>query len=309
MEKILRPDVKPSIPHNCSIQFCDPLNATGLIKRGLMVSSSHYPDNLYICKYGQVHECLPATCMAAEVCPVSGASYGVIEEYDFYDPDDARTWAKPGAPNNPTVKRTSAIDPYDRAFGMIDTILYSTHREHVHREWVTQQKKRAKKEKDHYAGECRTTHVPVNLIKLLMIESHAGSNSSGGLSILKRDVDVISRYAGYAVQVYRNVQTYVREKISIEAITLAVLYKMQQGMIVNDVTIIPLERFLLEHLPLINDLPKFKINKKLYTAGERLIFLMLENAHKQGKTDEELAIHEDLQNGEKLFKIGEHERV
>lgn len=297
----------PFKEHDCSLGFCDPLNELGLMSRGILPHGPPtVPDNLYVCKYGQTHQCLPEKCMALEVCPISGASYGIIQEYGCYDPDDSRTWGKAGAP----APGTSAIDSEEISKEercvetLVETILYSKHRERVKNDWNNNQRKRAKKEKDAYCTDCDKRHVPVNLIRLIMIETNH-ETTSGNLRILKRDATVIARYTGYVMQVYHNVKRYLQlEKVSPEAVTLAVLYRMQQGMVVNDVSIIPLDRFLVDNLPLMNDLPKFKIDKRQYTIGERLIFSMLEAARKQGKTDQELAIHEDMKNEQIYYKLG-----
>lgn len=300
----------PFKEHSCSLSACDPLNELGLMSRGILPRGPPtVADNLYVCKYGQTHQCLPEKCMALEVCPISGASYGIVQEYGYYDPDDSRTWSKPGAPAPGTSVIDEGVSKAERRVEtLVETILYSKHRERVRNDWNNNQRKRAKKEKDAYCAECDKRRVPINLIRLISIELSCEA-TSGNLHILKRDTAVIARYTGYVMQVYRNVQRYAQlENVSPEAVALGVLYRMQQGMVVNEVPIIPLDRFLVNNLPLTNDLPKFNIDKKQYTVGENLIFAMLEAARKQGKTDQELAIHEDMKNEEIYYKLGTESR-
>ena len=50
--------------------------------------------------------------------------------------------------------------------------------------------------------------------------------------------------------------------------------------------------FLLENLPLMNDLPKFGINKKHFTKGEKAIDAAINPAVKQSVPLTEFALHE-----------------
>ena len=122
------------------------------------------------------------------------------------------------------------------------------------------------------------------------------------IKILKRDQNVINRYVKLIFQFYEFAVKYIEDKISPEAIALGILYKMQQGMIVDNVVLIPLESFLVENLPLMNDLNKLKIDKKKYTLGERLIFQTLENARKQGVNN--LSLKEEVLEEQVFNELG-----
>jgi hypothetical protein len=49
---------------------------------------------------------------------------------------------------------------------------------------------------------------------------------------------------------------------------------MQQGISVDGSVLLPMDSFLLYHLPLINDLSTFKLDKRKYTKGENLVKLL-----------------------------------
>ncbi len=313
--------------HSCSPNYCSP------VKQG---------DDSYICKYGQTHVCSEDVCGFDEVCPVSGMSFGLLHDYSDYNPLDNRTWGKDWRPSNlisdahaekilkkyvppdalassgtyPKDHKDSTLDPpsggsrlnVDEAFTKIETLIekliYSDQRKRINTDWVNMQKKKARREIDVYIAECKDKMIPVNLVKLKMIETSPEYDTSiQHLSILVRDQSIVAKYSNYAIKAFKNVQLYTKEKVCPEAIALTVLYKMQQGMKVNDVIIIPLDHFLVENLPVMNDLPKLKIDKKKYTLGERLLSDMFASARKQGKTDRELAIIEEAIGEEKLKKL------
>lgn len=327
-----RQNILPFRPHDCSVPFCDPLNDIGLVKRGYN-AFQNTPESLYICKYGQIHDCAKESCGISEICPVSGASKEYIQEYNDYNKHDSRTWKLPSNLLSDTraekivkkyvgggeggrvlsaapkallrKKKYSDTDVQSRIGHIVETILYSPKRKLINDELWSGHTKRVKREKDNYINECGENKVPVNLIKLLMIESSCDTSKLHFLNILKRDQNVIDRYVSMILQIYKFAELYIDDnKVSPEAISLGILYKMQQGMIVEDVTLIPIEEFLIANLPLMNDLGKLGIDKKKYTTGERLIFLMYENAKKKGKTMHELIIIEGLITEQKFNELG-----
>ncbi len=269
--------------------------------------------------------CCEDTCGFDEICPVSGMSFGIVHDYADYNPLDNRTWSKDWRPSNiisdahaekilkkyipsegPStvvpVVRINVDDAYSKIENLIEKLLYSDHRKKINSDWFIMQKKKARREIDVYIAECKDKMVPVNLVKLKMIEnSQEYDTTVPHLTILKRDQTTVTKYSNLAVQAFKNVQLYMKEKACPEAIALAVLYKMQQGMKVNDVIMIPLDHFLVENLPVMNDLPKLRIDKRKYTHGERMLFDMFAAARKQGKTDRDLAFVEEA-IGDETFK-------
>ena len=89
--KLYRPNViSLGRPHECSRLLCDPLNEIALVSRGYMTGPAT-TEHLYLCKYGQLHECGEA-CGYDEVCPVSGIAQ--IDQVDVanYDSTNPLTW-------------------------------------------------------------------------------------------------------------------------------------------------------------------------------------------------------------------------
>ncbi len=313
MKKLFRPNIGTGRPHECSRQLCDPLNEVALVARGYMEGPAT-TEHLFLCKYGQIHECGDA-CTYDEVCPVSGMAQSDQIDVSNYDSTNSLTWGprpsylisdahaervmKRWVPKEeaaelplllaPPTKILKLDDTYQRIETLIDRILFSDQRKKINTACIAQQARKAKREKEMYMTECVDRHIPFNLLHLLMIDAKYTKNVHM-LHVFPRDDSLITKYANYVLQVYMRVQDSTSEKVCPDAITLGTLYKMQQGMKVNDVTLIPLDPFLADNLPLMNDLPKFKVNKKKYTQGERAIFLMFEQGRKQGKSEEELAI-------------------
>jgi len=313
--KLFRPNiVSLGRPHECSRLLCDPLNEIALVTRGYMPGPPT-TEHLYLCKYGQLHECGDSCCFD-EVCPVSGMTHMDQIDVADYDSTNPLTWGpKPSnlisdahaervmkrycppstekgasVPEAPKQKMIKLDDTYLRIESLIDRILFSDQRKKINTTCINQQARKSKREKEVYLAKCEKEHVPYNLMELMMIDAKYTRNVHS-LNIIPRDDQLLTKYANYVLKVYLRVQECNGDgKVCPDAITLATLYKMQQGNKVNGVTLIPLDPFLADNLPLMNDLPKFKVNKKKYTQGERLIFLMFEHGRKEGKTEEELAI-------------------
>jgi hypothetical protein len=322
-KKIFRPNTFPFQPHECSKLFCDPLNNFGLFQR--FEISQDFSDTIYICKFGQIHDCSTSNCGIDEVCGVSGISKEYIMEFSSYDKHDSRTWTnvlpqkylserkvetlmKKYVPDTVVKPKTyqksnSVKDAYQRVELIVETILYSLNRKKINEEKYNQRAKKIKREKDQYISECAEERVPVNLVKLSMLDCKSMGNIHV-LKILKRDQNVINRYTRLIMQFYEHATKYIEDKVSPESIALGVLYKMQQGMIVDNVVLIPVEEFLIENLPLMNDLNKLKIEKKKYTLGERLIFQTFENARKRGVSNQNLALREEVLEEQNFNELG-----
>ena len=92
-KNLFRPNILPFVSHECSVAFCDPVNSVGLLRRGV-VQEDKFSDSVYICKYGQIHDCSVSNCGLEESCAVSGICKEYIEEYEDYNKHDSRTWYK-----------------------------------------------------------------------------------------------------------------------------------------------------------------------------------------------------------------------
>jgi hypothetical protein len=268
---------KPNHHTVCSLHTCNPENESALRHRGLIPKD--YPlitnDRIYVCNYGVVHECDELTCMNNTVCPISGLSDGFIPTYSSYDKHDSRTWEK-----NIKYKRKNITDDevYEKAEFLVDTMLYSKeHRTKINEKWKKQQLNACKNEKN----TSLKPNLPINLIQLAMIHSKYDGKTLP-LELLDYDQQKITYYVNLIAQIYKKVQLYnPGEKICIESITLGLLYKMKQGIKMDDITVIPVDIFLVEHLPLMNDLPSC-IDKRKFTKGEKWITMTIDKSRKAG---------------------------
>jgi hypothetical protein len=201
-------------------------------------------------------------------CLVSGASMIFDQIFDDYNPVNPKTWA---AKETPAVKiLDTKSQARSKAEFIVDSLLYSPEREKICTQWSSVRNKRIQKEKNAYVQSCVNTNcVPIDLIHLQMIATN--TSSLPPLEILEKNQGLVDYYVGLVMNMYENVQKHLEEKVCIEAITLGLLYKMQQGKIIDGIVLIPIDDFLVRHLPLMNDLPKFGIDKKKFTKGEKLI--------------------------------------
>lgn len=260
-----------SPPHMCRTGFCDPQNETNLIKRGLLKPPLILPYHMYICKYGQIHICNEFTCMAEEICPVSGASMGYINEYSNYDPNDPRTWeVNKDVKNNPK-KRPIESDTEEKIEYIIEELLYSSKRKKVYEKLYNQAQKNLKKEKNAYLKSCKDGQV--NLIKLAMIitkHSHYKKNALN-YHLMKNQI-LLAKYTSIISDIYERVKKVSNKKVNIESIVLACLYKMQQGGIPG---LLEPDVYLARNLPELAHLHEFGFNKTKFTDGEKLILQII----------------------------------
>lgn len=281
--------------HICSHNKCKPENESSMKKRGLLSINKPYVtnDRIFICMYGNIHECSIETCMNNDICPISGLSDGHVAEYSSYSRKDPRTFIK----DKYKRKRITKDDIYEKAEYIIDCILYSNYRETINEKFRKQQTKLCNKEKNAYTKE----EYPVNLVQLAMIQDKYNVKILP-LEILERDQQRIDYYTYLVTQMYSKIQTYMDDKISVEAITLGLLYKMKQGLKIDGITIIPIDIFLVENLPIMTDLPIFGMDKRNFTKGEKCITYMIDLAQKKGISLHELALEERNIEIVKVFK-------
>lgn len=280
-----KPDLKISRVHVCCPQVCNPENESTLKRRGRipMTNSNITNDLLFICDYGVFHQCDPNVCMLNDVCIISGLSEGHIPEYKTYGPKKRL--------HVNTENITEIIET------LVVKILYSDTRKKINEQWKRQQTKLCNKEKNQRIDDT----LPVNLIALAMVQSEYDRKTLP-LEILEYEQPRIDNYVQMITQVYEHVKRYQRDKICVESLTLGLLYKMKQGLKIDGVTIIPIDLYLVEHLPLMNNLPKFGIDKRKFTKGEKMINFFIEQARNSGVPLETLAIREQNIENVIVFK-------
>lgn len=269
-EKRLKYRTFESLSHMCRVPFCDPQNEMSLIKRGILNPPAILPDNVYICKYGVIHTCSEFTCMAEGTCPVSGASVGYVNEYSNYDPADPRTWEvnkdakRPKRQNDATEERIEYI---------IEELLYSPKRKKIHDKLYAQSQKLLKKEKTAYLKQCKSGGGRrVNLIKLAMIITKHTPQRNGMNYMLDKDPVLVTKYTALILDIYEQIKKATNKKINVESVTLACLYKMQQGGIQG---LLEPDVYLARNLPELAHLHEFGFNKTRFTDGEKLILQII----------------------------------
>ena len=277
---IRRQELLPKRQHICSHEFCEPLNETGLIRKGFLIEERKTQDDVFVCKYGQIHQCSFDSCMADGYCPISGMSDGLFTNEGYsYVP-------------TPFVEKVSKkSEVYIKLETVVETILFSNFRQKINEQWKRKQMKLSKKDKDSYIQE-NCLDKPINLIATMMIESLYRS-AKPPLTVLEFDQVKLHYYTQVCQFMYQCIQKYAGENLNLDAIALGTLYKMQQGIRVEETVILPVDRFLVDHLPLINDLPQFKMDKRKFTRGEKLISQMIDNVKKLKVPLSEIALKLD----------------
>lgn len=254
------------IPHMCRVGFCNPQNETNLIKRGLLKPPLILPYHMYICKYGEIHTCDELTCMAEGICPVSGASMGYVNEYSNYDPDDPRTWEI----NKERPKRQLNDEAEDKIEYIITELLYSPKRKKIYDNLNAVAQKNFKKEKKAYLKQCHG-HGQINLIKMAMIITKNTQRNEINY-ILENDPILVTKYTSIIADIYERIKKVSNKKVNLEAVTLACLYKMQQGGIPG---LLEADVYLARNLPELSHLHEFGFNKTKFTDGEKLILQII----------------------------------
>lgn len=275
--------------HECSRDYCNP----------------EHIEHVYLCKYRQIHICLPDTCDLVHdgVCQLSGACYGP-SGYSTYDHNDNRTWYEnmdhsvpkqnqlflkttveianhPTTTTHPPVRRhISNKETIKRIERYIECLLYSPERAKMNAEHAKQQEKKANRAKDIYINRCIADNVPANIIELMIIEQQY-SMVDLIIEVLPFNEALITHYTLLVLRMHEIVQQYSEEKICLESLTLGTLYYMRQGLNCGGVEVIPLDPFLIKHLPEMNDLRRFGFDKKKYTRGEKWITYTYECATKK----------------------------
>ena len=268
-------------PHPCSVRYCDPQNEQTLIRRGLLPGPPELPEHMYVCIFGDIHVCNENVCMTDGPCLVSGATMGLVHEYSSYNANDSRTWTDPKK-GQVSTGGTGTHKLWDRVELLISTLFFSPKRKAIVANWKKQRGKQCKKYKDTYIKDCELKRKPVNLIHLAMLDAQYNIPCP----IEERpeyDGDRLEHYTRLALHMYQLIQGYNdNEKVCVESVTLGVLYKMQQGININDVNVLPADPYLVQILPPMNDLVKLSIDKKRINRGEQLLLGMYETALRNG---------------------------
>ena len=303
-------------PHYCDSAFCNPQTIRQLRLSG------QYPgvednDEIYLCNYRQYHICNANECHCS-TCPISGACYGA-SLFSSYSPQDQRTWnVGPEDDDTPvlrpmpgwehTIQAEPSVEPAQKRFRantsevrnrvetLIERFLYGQERVKINHEFDEQKDKNSRRKKEAYVNQCVKHNRPVNLLEICMMNDHEDSLGAP-LEILEKDMQVVHYLTFIVLQVYEIVQRYGgingtqgQGKVDVVSVTVATLYYMRKGYVLDDVTILPVNDLLREHLPIMNYLPKFGVEKRKLLKGEKVVKYSYSEALKQGVDIHELCL-------------------
>lgn len=258
----------PAVPHaECKTQYCDPQNEQTLIRRGKLAGPA-LTTHVYLCKLGQLHVCHAAECCALGPCPVSGMHQGPEYVTASYDKHDSRTWES-HMPLTAAKRVSTKESVQSKIETLVSNLLYShAVRQSVAASMSSATAALARRRRAHYLQQCEQTRTPVNLATLASLTPMVATT----MNTIRYDPEVVARYTDRVLRFAE--QCNVSDKSSVEALTLAVLYKMQQGM--NEA--LPLDPFLVRHLPPVNELARFKVDKRKLKKGEKMLMALFNKA-------------------------------
>jgi hypothetical protein len=249
--------------HECSHAYCNPM----------MVDY-----DTYMCRYLALHKCTEQLCKSErDVCPISGRTHGPPGGFSSYDKDDFRTWKAEvvsSATSAPLARvkraRTRIVKPetvFKQIEAIVEKLLYSGYRKKIVDKWRIHQGKKCQRKID-----SANKQYPFNRIRERILRDYY-KQKTPPLQLLKYDANLVAKYAQRVFHTYEVIRKCDGEqnKICVESVTLATLYMMRFGYRVNDVVLLPLDAFLVQTLPEMNDLPGFGLEKSRFTKGQKLI--------------------------------------
>lgn len=288
--------VEPHKEHVCYPHICHPMNEEELVRLGVYPTNERSPFNpyLYLCNHLQVHHCTDELCRHLEkgVCPISGLA---VETQSSFLRADKRTHrvrdgfqsSIPSTPTTTTRGRGAGDDEInpiqDQVSLIIETLLFSnTIRAQVNALNTEELDKeyRGGKIRD-YLNSCTINHQPVNRVFLRMIKDEwAWRRFQRELPILDQPIDIVQHYTMLVMTFLGHIQ---HTRVSIQCVTLWILYRMRNGYRLDDVTIIPVDPYMARNLPPMKRLPLFGYPRNSITKGKSIIQHVLDQAKRRGE--------------------------
>jgi len=312
-------------PHTCSARRCNPKTEEDLIRDGHL-EGPPLTTNVYLCALGATHVCSAQTCTLylytpTQTCPVSSIVHGSVST--SYAKDDPRTWygksdasaassagassrkrmraSAPAAVAATPNKRTH-LDVADtalrmRAGAMITQLLFGKNR--ISRNNVEIQRNRAAADE---ACAAYTQHMRSQrqLPYWTDVYRLRGEWMQRELPLREFEFDEarFNYYVDVVHHVWRLVVRYYGSAtegspyqplnhVSVESITVGVLYSMKTGKRHQGHVLLPCDPFLAENLPSIGDLEQhFGVQRNQVTRGENAINVVYERgiAQNSGST-------------------------
>lgn len=294
--------------HQCSNKECSPM------------SNGH---NVYLCKYGVVHICSPSRCeyyarTQNKTCPLTGI---VLETAPLarntYDKNDSRTWTREtdlvvAIPDSEVVKkRNIRHSPSDAtlqltAENIVTNLLYSSNRSNRNNATIAFLKEKAKKARQTYVNERFKNRQLPYLSDLCRITTSVFSQELPYI-LYAHDEISIRYYAFIVLQIWAVVQKYavphkdkvfdpdtqkeIVPRMDFEAVALAVIYAMREGLEYGGTVALPTDVFLIQNLPHLNDLDAyFSLSQNKVTRGTSLLLSVYNNARNDGASTKEVCL-------------------
>jgi hypothetical protein len=285
-----------SVVHICNPSYCSPVK-------------DDYACNLFLCKYGTIHLCTKEKCENYRssdtfTCPISGIRWVDDNEQivSSYNKTDPRTWKSKGqndiaATTKPKKKKHKPLYKdavKDEIQKTIVHLLFGPKRVKCNED---ERKKREQEAIDACATyrnqqkERFNKPFVTDLARITSIFTH----KEPLFQIFELDKQIIDYYVHVVFQVYEKVIKFsvplkdkkydetgeeIPPRVDLKIVTLGVLYSMRKGLSLSntDIVFLPKDDFILLHLPQIDSLSAFGIEKKEATNGIKLISATYENA-------------------------------
>ena len=182
---------------------------------------------------------------------------------------------------------------YHRVQHIVFNLLYGSIRKRLNREHQDKQAEIKEMQWSRYKQQCGKDGI-LNVIQGMIIESNC--TQPDPFQILEYNhtheqyyVDTILTIYDRVIQYssFTNPKTGYHKFIDVESVTLYVLYGMRLGLTIDTIEVLPQDVFLLEHLPAVNTLEHFCLNRRKISIGSKLVRDAYQNALKDKRVSRE----------------------
>jgi len=299
--KQLKGDITPNtnFAHECRPETCNPESEEMLINQQMLDPPVVLRD-FYVCRYMRSHHCTAEKCdkqdIATGACRISGACYAPPGGYSSYDKNNPQTWHSNFRANEKKAQEMFSVQYYDTTLrnnikrtkarkrkkraqirDVITRLLFSPTRKEVNEIRRKQNEKLVQRKIQLYIKKCEEENELVNLIHVAMLRTWRSSKTRE-LKILDYDENIVDKYTEAIIKVQTLVRKYHIDTFKTDTLALGTLYAMQQGLMLDQRWLIPNDAYLCFNLPIINDLPHFKFQKKRVTTGQKMIKIAFKKA-------------------------------
>jgi len=182
------------------------------------------------------------------------------------------------------------------ARNVIERLLYDPARTQVNNTSLERARKYAEKAQQTYVQDMLAQKAIPFWTDMYRIVATAGERAQL-LQILPYSETTVSLYINIINQIWTRVvlKWYKPDgPLDFEAFCIHLLYTLTRGYILQQESVLPMDRFLLRNLPKINDFKFFRFDRKKHTTGEIILTEAYESALEQGCTPRQLALDMSL---------------